>query len=323
MEKETENATLEKTSSAASAESENATPHVRDIPAFVERTINFLYDKAEAMEGIFRMTGRTTAINSMKESLDRGKNVYYLDQTDLHSVAELLKMWFRDLPDPVLTYDLHQDFIETAKLENTAQRIAATKQVIDNLPFYNKCVFQHMAKLLRHVADHSATTKMTASNLGLIFGPSLLSVKMTTLTVLTKDMYKQSSDVIEFCIENYHELLLDIEKSRNMKREAQQRAFQERDEKVKAILGIGSAVDSQDSTDSKYNVPILGVVVKEGFMQMAKSSNHKKLKPRYFLLRYTTMSYFQEQKETTYPGPRRFVKIVVTAGHERLTISVP
>jgi hypothetical protein len=34
--------------------------------------------------------------------------------SDINNVASVMKMWLRELPDPLLTYDLQQGFIDAA-----------------------------------------------------------------------------------------------------------------------------------------------------------------------------------------------------------------
>eukprot|EP01103_Thecamoeba_quadrilineata_P014472 TRINITY_DN432_c0_g1_i10.p1 TRINITY_DN432_c0_g1~~TRINITY_DN432_c0_g1_i10.p1 ORF type:complete len:1066 (+),score=290.38 TRINITY_DN432_c0_g1_i10:319-3516(+) len=229
----------------------------RDIPTFIEKTINFLYERVEQMEGIFRHSGRNTTIEAMKNSLNQGNNVYYTDQTDLHSVAELLKMWFRDLPEPILTFDLNQAFLDSLEIEDKEQRIEHLRKTVEKLPKVNKGVTQQMMRLLRRIADCTEQTRMNFSDLGIIFGPSMLS---TPLVVgpgpPNRDMYKKACDVIQFLIENYQSIFLEVERERINLREGRLQKEKELAQKVRDM--IDSEENSAYKEEERKQIPKLG-----------------------------------------------------------------
>ena len=64
-------------------------------------------------EGIFRLSGRATQVTKLREQLDQGKKVFFSDNMDVHTVATLFKQWLRELPEPLLTWKLFDEFIAT------------------------------------------------------------------------------------------------------------------------------------------------------------------------------------------------------------------
>ena len=83
----------------------------RDVPHFIEKSINFIREYGLNMEGIFRLSGRATQIEKLRDQLDQGRKVFFSGAMDVHSVANLFKQWLRELPEPILTWELYDEFI--------------------------------------------------------------------------------------------------------------------------------------------------------------------------------------------------------------------
>ena len=86
------------------------------LPAVVYRCLEYLESKnAQNEEGIFRMSGSNVVIKSLKKRFNAEGDFDFLchDEPyfDVHAVASLLKLYLRELPQPVLTRDLHLEFI--------------------------------------------------------------------------------------------------------------------------------------------------------------------------------------------------------------------
>ena len=81
------------------------------IPHFVEKSISFIREYGLKSEGIFRLSGRATQIEKLRDQLDQGKKVFFSQNMDVHSVANLFKQWLREMPEPILTWKLYDDFI--------------------------------------------------------------------------------------------------------------------------------------------------------------------------------------------------------------------
>ena len=86
-----------------------------ELPAIVYRCIGYLDAKNAAFEeGIYRLSGSSTTIKSLKERFNIEGDIDLLaegNQYDIHAVSGLLKLYLRDLPTPVLTRELHSEFV--------------------------------------------------------------------------------------------------------------------------------------------------------------------------------------------------------------------
>ena len=95
---------------------------------------------------------------------------------DVHSVSSLLKLYFRELPDPLCTYQAYEDFLEAAKLPEDL-RLSATRQVLSTLPKENFRTLEFLMRHLHKVSLKGENTGMTAKNLAIVWAPNLLRCK--------------------------------------------------------------------------------------------------------------------------------------------------
>ena len=95
---------------------------------------------------------------------------------DVHSVSSLLKLYFRELPDPLCTYKAYEDFLEAAKLPEDL-RLSAMRQVLSTLPKENFRTLEYLMRHLHKVSLKGNDTGMTAKNLAIVWAPNLLRTK--------------------------------------------------------------------------------------------------------------------------------------------------
>ena len=86
-----------------------------NLPSIVFRCIEYLEaKKADQEEGIYRLSGSTAVIKSLKDRFNAEGDVNLLasdEYWDPHAIAGLLKSYLRDLPASILTKDLHYRFL--------------------------------------------------------------------------------------------------------------------------------------------------------------------------------------------------------------------
>lgn len=125
-----------------------------------------------------------------------------LDQElDINVITGLLKLYFRELKNPLLTFEYYDRLIEAARLQDYDERMFRLKSIIQVLPVTNYKVLQYMARHLERVKNQSHINKMETTNLALIFSMSLLRAKNDDIpaSILHNDL---SSKVIEIIINN-------------------------------------------------------------------------------------------------------------------------
>lgn len=105
------------------------------------------------------------------EKVDLGEPSAF--SNDIAAVATLLKNFLRDLPDPLLTRAAYHSFIQASKIDDDVNRRDSLHQYINSLPDPNYATLRVLTMHLHRIAQHSATNKMTISNLATVFGPSV------------------------------------------------------------------------------------------------------------------------------------------------------
>ena len=95
---------------------------------------------------------------------------------DIHSVSSLLKMYFRELPNPICTYYLYDKFVEAAKSSDD-QRLVLLRDVVQQLPPPNYRTLEYLSRHLYRVSLRGNDTGMTAKNVAIVWAPNLLRSK--------------------------------------------------------------------------------------------------------------------------------------------------
>jgi len=131
------------------------------------------------VEGIYRLSGTQSHVNKIKSMFDNdASRVDFRDPAnffhDVNSVAGLLKQFFRDLPDPLLTAEHYAGFIEAAKNDDDIVRRDSLHAIINSLPDPNYATLRALTLHLHRVTEASNANRMNASNLAIVFGPTLM-----------------------------------------------------------------------------------------------------------------------------------------------------
>ncbi|PQE15181.1 hypothetical protein CJF32_00007815 [Rutstroemia sp. NJR-2017a WRK4] len=156
------------------------------VPMIVYQCIQAVDLFGLEVEGIYRLSGTASHITKIKAMFDNGKlrPCPYASKVDfrnpesffqdVNSVAGLLKQFFRELPNPLLTVEQYPAFIEAAKQEDEIVRRDSLHAIINGLPDPNYATLRALTLHLNRVQEHSASNRMNASNLAIVFGPTLM-----------------------------------------------------------------------------------------------------------------------------------------------------
>eukprot|EP00033_Pygsuia_biforma_P004477 GCRY01004911.1.p1 GENE.GCRY01004911.1~~GCRY01004911.1.p1 ORF type:complete len:314 (+),score=49.33 GCRY01004911.1:250-1191(+) len=144
------------------------------IPQIVIDCIEYLKCQDLETEGLFRISGNMADIKRLKEKYDKGGNVDLKKEDNIHNVTGLLKMYFRELPDPLLTFECYDMFIAANGVNQPAARLDVIKKCLSFLPPTNNTLIEYLLDFLHSLLKHEAKTKMSASNLAIVFAPNVL-----------------------------------------------------------------------------------------------------------------------------------------------------
>ncbi|KAF9113232.1 hypothetical protein BGX27_001979 [Mortierella sp. AM989] len=148
-------------------------PNAPLIPAVLYRCAEFLEAKGVDEVGLYRVPGSHANVQKLKRIFDTGKdyNLMKMDGIDPNDIATLLKLYLRELPNPLMPPVLLEQF--QSLLSTDRQICHILRSILVRLPPHNYVVLSFLCHHLSKIASHAEKTKMTVSNLGVVFAPTL------------------------------------------------------------------------------------------------------------------------------------------------------
>ncbi|XP_058230711.1 rho GTPase-activating protein 25 isoform X3 [Hemibagrus wyckioides] len=147
----------------------------RSVPMLVEKCAEFLREHGLDEEGIFRLPGQENQVKNFREAFDAGERPSFPNDTDVHTVASLLKLYLRELPEPVVPWTQYQDFLDSSVTldATTAAGKEKLEKQISLLPKVNYNLLSYICRFLFEVQQHSKVNKMSVENLATVMGVNL------------------------------------------------------------------------------------------------------------------------------------------------------
>ncbi|XP_056309259.1 rho GTPase-activating protein 17b isoform X3 [Danio aesculapii] len=149
----------------------------REVALPIEACIMMLLETGMQEEGLFRIAAGASKLKKLKAALDCSTSQLEEFYSDPHAVAGALKSYLRELPEPLMSYQLYEEWIQASNISDPDKRLQALWVVCDMLPKANKTNFRYLVKFLAKLALESDVNKMTASNIAIVLGPNLLWAK--------------------------------------------------------------------------------------------------------------------------------------------------
>ncbi|KAI6124881.1 hypothetical protein EDD16DRAFT_1473803 [Pisolithus croceorrhizus] len=148
-----------------------------ELPPILEKCCVAIEKYGIRCQGIYRLSGMARRVGMLKERLDKDMSSVDLDSeewtADINNVTSVLKLWFRELPEPLLTFNLHQGFVDAAKIENDRLRHIRLHERVNDLPDPNYATLKYFMGHLHRIAQYEAENSMSIQNLAIVFGPTL------------------------------------------------------------------------------------------------------------------------------------------------------
>ncbi|TRY71287.1 hypothetical protein DNTS_015981 [Danionella cerebrum] len=148
-------------------------------PLVVEQCVDFIREHGLTEVGLFRQPGQATLVKELQEAFDAGEKPSFDSSTDVHTVASLLKLYLRELPEPLVPFSRYEEFLGCGK------RIASEREkglqelriLLHELPVANFNLLKYICQFLNDVQSYSNVNKMSIQNLATVFGPNILRPK--------------------------------------------------------------------------------------------------------------------------------------------------
>ncbi|XP_013862949.1 rho GTPase-activating protein 29 isoform X2 [Austrofundulus limnaeus] len=168
------------------------------IPFIIKKCTSEIESRALNIKGIYRVNGAKSRVEKLCQAFENGKDLVELSELSPHDISNVLKLYLRQLPEPLFLYRFYNNFIGLAK---ECQRVIVAeadkcpgsqikdkfgpspqmnavifkvRDLLRQLPVANYRTLRHLLAHLNKVTEQAEENKMTASNLGIIFGPTLV-----------------------------------------------------------------------------------------------------------------------------------------------------
>ncbi|XP_007488658.1 GEM-interacting protein isoform X5 [Monodelphis domestica] len=204
-----------------------------EVPFLVIKCTAEIEHRALGVQGIYRISGSRLRVERLCQAFENGWALVELSGNSPHDVTGVLKHFLKELTDPIIPSQLYCAFISLAKnlqpevssdaSGNTepelnlnpspsahpeAEAVSALKNLLRQLPGSNYNTLRHLVAHLFRVASRFEENKMSANNLGIVFGPTLLrppkgqgGVSTSPVACLLDSGYQ--AQMVEFLIIHY------------------------------------------------------------------------------------------------------------------------
>ncbi|XP_050412574.1 ralA-binding protein 1 [Patella vulgata] len=143
-----------------------------ELPAIFRECIDYIEEHGLECEGIYRISGVKSKVQHLKDCYNKGFPAY-LEEHEPNIVASLLKMFLRDLPEPVLTTALMSKFEEASTIRNSGKLVEQFSKLISDLPTCNRLLLSWMIVHMAHIIHHQKKNKMTLQNVSIVLSPTM------------------------------------------------------------------------------------------------------------------------------------------------------
>ncbi|NXT27159.1 STA13 protein, partial [Syrrhaptes paradoxus] len=148
------------------------------LPQSIQQAMRYIRSRCLDQVGIFRKSGVKSRIQALRHMNETSPdNVNYEGQS-AYDVADLLKQYFRDLPEPIFTSKLTDTFLQIYQFVSKEQRLHAVQAAVILMPDENREVLQTLLYFLSDIAS-AEENQMTAGNLAVCLAPSLFHLNVS------------------------------------------------------------------------------------------------------------------------------------------------
>uniref|UniRef100_A0A8C9V199 Rho GTPase-activating protein 29 n=1 Tax=Scleropages formosus TaxID=113540 RepID=A0A8C9V199_SCLFO len=202
------------------------------IPFIIRKCTSEIENRALNIKGIYRVNGAKSRVEKLCQAFENGKDLVELSDLYPHDISNVLKLYLRQLPEPLILFRYYNDFIGLAKesqsiLSDEVDRGRSTakteqaqisvelnrvlfkiKDLLRQLPLAHYRTLQFLIGHLYRVTEKADENKMTASNLGIIFGPTLIKPRGADADVSLSSLvdYPYQALIVELLIRHYEKI---------------------------------------------------------------------------------------------------------------------
>ncbi|NXE24531.1 RHG18 protein, partial [Ardeotis kori] len=213
------------------------------IPLIFQKLIAQIEEATLETEGLLRIPGVATRVKSLCQELEAKfyEGTFNWENVKQHDAASLLKLFIRELPQPLLTVEYLKAFQDVQNLPTKKQQLQALNLLILLLPEANRDTLKVLLEFLQRVIDHRDKNKMTLKNVAMVMAPNLFTFHgFSSKTIEQSEfvMAAGTANVMRFLI-RYQKLLWTIPKfivNQVRKQNTESQKKEKKDKAMKKLL---------------------------------------------------------------------------------------
>ncbi|TSK13579.1 Rho GTPase-activating protein 29 [Bagarius yarrelli] len=200
-----------------------------NIPFIIRKCTSEIESRALNIKGIYRLNGAKPRVEKLCQAFENGKDLVELSELYPHDISNVLKLYLRQLPEPLILYRYYNEIIGLAKeaqsvtADNTHSPrlsielnriILKIRDLLRHLPPANYRTLHFLITHLHRVSEHAEENKMDTRNLGIIFGPTLIKPRRLDTDVSLSSLvdYPYQALMVELLIK-HHQKIFDVQLS--------------------------------------------------------------------------------------------------------------
>uniref|UniRef100_A0A671KJ45 Rho GTPase-activating protein 27-like n=1 Tax=Sinocyclocheilus anshuiensis TaxID=1608454 RepID=A0A671KJ45_9TELE len=174
------------------------------VPSFVEKCIRAVEKRGLEIDGLYRVSGNLAVIQKLRFKADHEDLDLEEGNWDIHVITGALKLFFRELQEPLFPYSLFNDFINGIKIPDYYSKIAHMRNLVRSLPPPNRNTMEALFSHLRKVIQHGDENRMSVQNVAIVFGPTLLKPEVETANIAAYMVFQ--NQIVEFLLNEFESI---------------------------------------------------------------------------------------------------------------------
>ncbi|CAL4061590.1 unnamed protein product, partial [Meganyctiphanes norvegica] len=170
------------------------------IPGVIERLIQSIELYGLYTEGLYRKPGGQVKVKAVKAAIEKDPDGVDFSDISVHVLATILKFFFREMPEPLLTYEAYDPLLHAAELQDPEDKLQTTFNILKSLPKLNYGILERLIFHMARVAQHEEHNRMSCNALAIVFAPCILrNQRPQTVQDALNDINKQTQ-VVELVV---------------------------------------------------------------------------------------------------------------------------
>ncbi|XP_062862467.1 rho GTPase-activating protein 15 [Trichomycterus rosablanca] len=170
------------------------------VPKFVQLCVKEVEKRGLDADGLYRVSGNLATIQKLRFIVDREEELNLGDSQweDIHVITGALKMFFRELPEPLFPFRFFDHLVEAIKTKEHKQKIQEIKKLIHQLPRPNHNTMKLLFHHFRRVLTKSRQNLMSTQGISIVFGPTLMWPELDAGNMAVNMLYQ--NQIVEFML---------------------------------------------------------------------------------------------------------------------------